>query len=329
MLFFARAPALRPLHAVALAICGLACSAVQAQDYPAKPVMVVNGFAPGGSVDAAARPVAAKLAEYWKQSVVVENRPGAGGNTANEFVVRAARDGHVIAATGVGSVTINPFVYKSMRFNPLEDLTPVIRLGDAANVLVIPADLPVKSLEELIAYGKANPGKLSYGSTGVGTSSHLASFLLMSKVGVQAVHVPYKGADAVRDLLAGRIDSMFATVPTVIGFIRAGKLRALAVSTTQRVKILGEVPTVAESGFKDFDAGSWVGLFVPKGTPEAVVRKINADANRALKSAEVASVYEQQGTNPAGGTAQEFEAFVASEARKWKKVVEDSKASVD
>jgi len=203
----------------------------------------------------------------------------------------------------------------------------VVQIADVPNVLVVPPELPVKTLEEFIAHAKANPNKLSYGSTGIGTSSHLSSFMLSKRVGAETQHIPYKGADALNDLLAGRTQFMFATIPSVIGFIKAGRLRALAVSSLERSRSLPEVPTVAEKGLPGFSAGSWFGFFAPKGTPAAAIATINKAVNEALPSLEAQLI--REGADPVGGSAAQFGQFTQQEFEKWRVIVRESGATVE
>ncbi|RYF32339.1 MAG: tripartite tricarboxylate transporter substrate binding protein, partial [Comamonadaceae bacterium] len=228
-----------------------------AQPYPAKPVRVVIAFSAGGTTDILARSVAQKLGEQLKQPFTIDNKPGAGGNIGTEFVVRAPPDGYTLIVNSVGPIAVNQTLYKNLPYDPLTDLVPIVQLADVPNVLVVNPSVPAKTFDEFMAYAKANPGKLNYGSTGTGTSSHLSSFMLSKRIGAETTHVPYKGATALNDLLAGRLQFMFATIPSVISHIRAGKLRALAVSSEKPSRSLPGVPTVAEKGFPGFAAGSW------------------------------------------------------------------------
>ena len=228
--------------------------------YPTRPVRVIVAFTAGGTTDILARSIGTQLTERWGQPFVVENRPGAGGNIGTELAVRAAPDGYTLIVNSVGPIAVNPTLYRKLDYNPLTDLVPIVQIAEVPNVLVVPPSMPVKSIEEFVAYAKANPGKLNYGSTGIGTSSHLSGFLLAKRAGFDAVHMPYKGADALSDLLAGRLQFMFATIPSVIGHIRADKLRALAVTSLNRSRSLPDVPTVADSGYPGFAAGSWFGF---------------------------------------------------------------------
>ena len=293
--------------------------------YPERPVKVVVAFTAGGTTDKLTRSTSEKLAQELKQSFIVENRPGAGGNIGTEYVVRSDPDGYTLIVDSVGPIAVNPSLMK-LNYDPLTDLVPIVQIATVPNVLVVPPDLPVKTFEDFLKYAKSKKG-LNYGSTGVGTSSHLSSHLLMQYIDAQdATHVPYKGADALNDLLSGRLDFMFATAPSVMGQIRAGKLRALAVSTQQRLASLPDVPTVAEKGFKDFDSGSWFGFFAPKNTPADVIATINKGVNDALPTLKADMLNE--GAIAVGGTPEDFGKFTHIEYEKWKKIVEnlDTKA---
>jgi len=299
----------------------------QAPSYPNKPVRVVVAFTAGGTTDILARAVSQKLAESLKQPFVIENKPGAGGNLGTEFVVRSPPDGYTLIVNSVGPMAVNKTLFKNLAYDPLADLVPIVQIADVPNVLVVHPDVPANTLDEFIAHLKASPNKLSYGSTGVGTSSHLSSFMLSKRVGAETQHIPYKGADALNDLLAGRTQFMFATIPSVIGFIKAGRLRALAVSSVQRSRSLPEVPTVAEKGFPGFSAGSWFGFFAPKGTPAAVIAVINKSVNDALPSLEAQLV--REGADPVGGSAAQFAQFTQQEFEKWRTIVRESGATVE
>jgi tripartite-type tricarboxylate transporter receptor subunit TctC len=296
-----------------------------AQEYPAKPVKVVVAFTAGGTTDILARAVAQSLSKQMKQTFYIENKPGAGGNIGTEFVVRAPADGYTLLVNSVGPISINQTLYKKLKYDPLADLTPVVQIADVPNVLVVPPSLPAKTFEEFLKYARTNADGISYGSTGVGTSSHLSSFMLFKRVGVNGLHVPYKGADALNDLLTGRIHAMFATIPSVISHIKSGKLRPIAVTSTQRSRSLPGVPTVEEKGFPGFSAGSWFGIFVPKGTPRPIIDKINAAVNKALPDLQAQMI--REGADPVGGTPEQFDAFTHKEYEKWKVVVQESGAT--
>ncbi len=229
----------------------------------------------------------------------------------------------------VGPIAVNPTLFKKLPHDPLTDLVPIVQVSDVPNVLVVHSSLGVKDVEGLVAYGKANPGKLNYASTGVGTSSHLAGYMFASRAGFTATHVPYKGAEALKDLLAGRVQIMFATIPSVIAHIRAGTLTAVAVSSAKRSRSMPEVPTVAERGYPGFDASSWFGLFAPKGTPPAIVAELNKATNEYLADKGTEAKMVDEGADPAGGSPEKFAAFVKSEFEKWRAVVRESGASAD
>ena len=301
----------------------------QAQTWPAKPVKVVVAFTAGGTTDILARSVGQQLNDKLKQSFVVENKPGAGGNTGTESVVRAAPDGYTLIVGSVGPIAVNPTLYPKLAYNPLTDLVPIVQIADVPNVLVVHPSVPAKTFDEFLAYAKANPGKLNCSSTGIGTSSHLSCFLLAKRASFDAVHVPYKGADALRDLIAGRVQFMFATIPSVKQHIDAGTLRAVAVSSIKRSRSLPDVPTVAERGFPGFEAGSWFGFFGPKGTPAEVVATLNKAVNEIVDAPAMQAALIKEGADPAGGTPQQFGAFVQREYEKWRVVVKESGATAE
>ena len=305
--------------------CVFSAHAQNAQEYPSKPVKIIVSFTAGGTTDIIARSVGLNLAEKLKQPFVVENKPGSGGNIGTEMAARAPADGYTVTIASVGPIAINPTLYKDLRFDALVDLVPVVLIADVPNVLVVSPNLPVKTFAEFVAYAKSKPaGTLNYSSTGTGTSSHLSSFMLMDAIGVDAQHIPYKGAEALNDLIASRIDFMFATIPSVISQIKGGKLRAIAVSSPQPSRSLPGIPTVAENGFPDFAAGSWFGMLAPKGTPQAIIDKLNKEVNLAMIPLEQRFI--QEGADPVGGTAAYFQEFIRKEHLKWKKVVIDSGA---
>ncbi|MCR6475434.1 tripartite tricarboxylate transporter substrate binding protein [Variovorax sp. ZS18.2.2] len=300
----------------------------QAQSaYPSKPVRVVVAFTAGGTTDILARAVTQQMSEKLGQPFVIDNKPGGGGNIGTEFVVRAPADGYTLIVNSVGPMAVNQTLYKNMTYDPLADLVPVVQIADVPNVLVVNPEVPARTMEEFIAYAKANPNKLNYGSTGIGTSSHLSSYMLSKRIGAETLHVPYKGANALTDLLAGRIQFMFATIPSVIPHIRAGKLRAIAVSSLKRSRSLPDVPTVAEKGFAGFSAGSWFGFFAPKGTPAPVIALLNKSVNDALPSLEAQMI--REGADPVGGTPEQFGKFTRQEYDKWKVIVRESGATAE
>lgn len=313
-------------------VSSMSCAFAQTQanpaaDYPNKAVKVIVSFTAGGTTDVIARSVSQILAEEFKQPFVIENKPGSGGNIGNEIAARSVADGYTLTVASVGPIAINPTLFKNLKYDPLTDLVPVILIADVPNVLVVNPASPVKTFAEFVAYVKSKPpGSLNYASTGTGTSAHLSSFMLMDRMGCEAQHIPYKGAEALNDLLANRIDFMFATIPSVIGQIKAGKLRALAVSSPKPSRSLPGVPTVAANGYPGFAAGSWFGMLAPKGTPQAIIDKLNAAVGQAIIKLEDRFVAE--GADPVGGSPADFAAFIQQEYLKWKKVVIDSGASI-
>jgi tripartite-type tricarboxylate transporter receptor subunit TctC len=310
----------------AIALMGLPIIA-HAQTYPTRPVRVVVAFTAGGTTDILARSVGQQLSERLKQPFVIDNKPGAGGNIGTEFVVRSAPDGYTLIVDSVGPIAVNPTLYKGLTYDPLTDLVPIVKIADVPNVLVIHPSLGVRHFEGFIAYAKANPGKLNYSSTGIGTSSHLSGYMLCKRVGIDATHVPYKGADALNDLLVGRVQFMFATIPSVIQHIQAGKLVPIAMSSAKRSRSLPDVPTVIESGLPGFEAGSWFGFFAPKGTPEPIITQLNRTVNEILAMPSIEKQLIREGADPVGGTSVEFAQFVRREYEKWKVIVRESGAT--
>ena len=295
--------------------------------YPAQPVTVIVAFTPGGTTDLLTRMVSTRLSEQFGKAFVVENKPGAGGNIGTEFVVRAKPDGYTLMVNSVGPIAVNPTLYKNLPFNPITELEPVVQIADVPNVLVVPAAAKTPTLKELIAKGKTKKGGLSYSSTGIGTSSHLSSFMLAQSAKLDAVHIPYKGADALNDLLAGRIDFMFATIPSVMTHIQSGKLVPIAVSSAKRSRSLPNVPTMIESGYPGFEAGSWFGFFAPRGTPQTVITKLNQAVNEIIKDPAIDEKMIFAGADPVGGSPEQFKNFIGSEFKKWQVVVQDSGAT--
>ena len=306
---------------------GLAQAQATAAGYPAKPVRVLIAFTAGGTTDILARAVSQKLTEKLGQPFVIDNKPGGGGNIGTEMAVRAPADGYTLIVNSVGPMAVNQTLFKNLPYDPLKDLAPIVQLADVPNVLVVNNEVPAKTLEEFIAYAKASPGKLSYGSTGVGTSSHLSSYMLSQRIGADTLHVPYKGSGALNDLLAGRLQFMFATIPSVIQHIKAGKLRALAVSSGKPSRSLPGVPTVAERGFPGFEAGSWFGVFAPKGTPAPVIALLNKSINEILPTLEEQMV--REGADPVGGSPEQLARFNQKEFEKWAAIVKASGATAE
>lgn len=317
--------------AAAVAAALLAAAPAQAQqDWPNRTVKIVVAFTAGGTTDILARMIGQRFADKFKQPFIVENKPGGAGNIGTEFVIRAPADGYTIMANSVGPAAVNPSLFAGkINFNAVTDLDPIGQIADVPNVLVVHPSTNIRTMEEFLKYAKANPENLNYASTGIGTSSHLSGFLLSAKAGFKAEHIPYKGAEALKDLLAGRVQFMFATIPSVIQHIKAGKLTAIAVSSRNRSRSMPEVPTVAESGFPGFEAGSWFGFFAPKNTPREVVLALNKALNEALTDKEIDARLVLDGADPKPGTPEEFGAFVKAEYHKWAEVVKASGAKAN
>ena len=315
----------------ALVYSALACSqSAWAQTYPAHPIRMVVPFAAAGPTDVIARIVAQKLSEAWGQQVVVDNRPGAAGNIGSELVSKAAPDGYTLEMGTVGTHAINPSLYAKMPYDHVRDFVPIVLVAGVPNVLVVNPSLPVNSVQELIAYAKANPGKINFASSGSGTSIHLSGEMFRTITGVDITHVPYKGsAPALTDLMGGQVQIMFDNLPSSLAFIKAGKLKALAVTSATRATALPDVPTMVEAGVPGFEASSWFGMLAPAGTPREIVNKVNADVNKWLSSPEAKEKLAQQGAIAAGGTPEDFANHIAAETAKWAKVVKASGAKVD
>jgi tripartite-type tricarboxylate transporter receptor subunit TctC len=317
------------MRAVLFLLCALAV-APPVQAFPEKPVRFVIGFTPGGPSDILARAVGQKLAERWGQQVVVENRPGAGGNLAAEAVAKSAADGYTWLLGNNSILATNHALYRRLPYDPVKDFAPVALVAVQPNILVVHPDVPAKSVADLVALARQSPGKLNYASSGAGAAAHLAGELFKTMAGVDIVHVPYKGAQpALTDLIAGQVQLMFATSASVIPYVKAGRLRALAVTTAQRSPSVPELPTIAEAGLPGFEATTWHGIVVPAATSRAVIEKINADVNAALKEKELNERLAGLGAEVLTGTPDAFAHYIAREIPKWTKVVKDSGARAD
>ena len=317
------------LTASALAAPTLLSSRARAADWPVKPVRVVVPFAPGGSTDITARLVSNRLQEVWGQSVVVENRPGAGGNIAADMVAHSDPDGYTIFIVGPGQAT-NQFLYPSLSYDPVGDFAPVTLLITQPNLMCVPNSSPAKSVQEFIAYCNANKGKVTYASSGNGTTLHLSGELFKRLAKVEMTHIPYRGgAPAINDLIPGRVDVIFDNMPSILSHVKAGSVRGLAVTTKERVAVVPDIPTIAEQGVPGFDVMSWFGFFVPAKTPQDIVARINADTNAALAHPSVKTRLEELGATPKGSTPAELANFLKSEIDKWGPVIREAKIRVD
>ena len=299
-----------------------------AQQYPTKTIKIIAPFAPGGGTDFIARMVAQKLGERLGQSVIVDNRPGAGGNLGAEIAVRAAPDGYTLLLIA-GSYTVNPSLYK-LSFDPINDISPIIQLSQGPFIVAVHPSFPAKNVKELIAEIKKNPDKYSYGSAGSGSITHIATEYFFDLAGVKMVHVPYKGSGpALNDTIAGNVQLLFGTVATTLPFVKAGRLHGLAVTTTQRIAALPDVPTVRESGLPAYEVILWHGLVGPKGMPKAIVDKLNKEVNEVLQAKEMEEKLSTDGVSAAGGTSEQFAKLIKADIERWQKVVVKAKVTVD
>ena len=301
-----------------------------AQPYPNHAIRLVVPFPAGGTTDILARDVAKKLTDTFGQSVVVDNRPGAGGNIGADLVAKAPPDGYTLLMGTVGTHAINPSLYAKMTYDHVKDFAPVVLVAGVPNVLVVNPSVPVNSVADLIKLAKSKPGAINFASSGSGTSIHLSGELFKTMTGVDMTHVPYKGsAPALQDLMGGQVQVMFDNLPSSLALIKAGKLRAVAVTSLKRSPALPDVPTVAESGVPGFEASSWFGILAPAGTPAPIVAKLNAEVNKWLQSPEGKDQLLAQGAEVAGGSPEQFAAHIRAETDKWAKVVKASGAKVD
>jgi tripartite-type tricarboxylate transporter receptor subunit TctC len=301
---------------------------VSAQEFPARPVKIVVPQTPGGASDALARIVGQKLSEKWQQPVVVENRPGAGGNVGMEFVAQAPADGYTLLMSYVGSHAINAALYKKLPFDPERDFAPVATLATLPFVLVARPDAPFKTVRELADLGRRQP--LTFGSAGNGSVNHLLGVMFNAATGSKLDHIPYRGAaPAMQDLMSGQISMVFTSLPSVASAIRSGTLRGIAVTSAQRSQSFPQIPTIAEAGYKDFDVSPWFGLFAPAKTPPAIVRRMNQDIQDILKNREVVEKFQGQGADPFITQPAEFAAILKSDLAKWSEVVKASGAQID
>lgn len=307
----------------ALALCA-GTALAQGDHYPSRTVRLVVPFPPGAFNDQLGRILARKLHEAWGRSVVVENRPGGGSQLGTRAVAKAPPDGYTLLVTSF-AFAVNPALYARLPYDTVRDFTPVILCAATPNLLVVGNDVAARSVQELVALAKSKPGELVYGSAGIGSSNHLTMELLKSRTGIDLVHVPYKGsAPAVLDLAAGRVQVMFDNAPNVLPQVKAGRLRALAVTTPRRFARLPELPTVAESGLRDFEVSVWFGLVAPARTPPAIVERINAEVNRILLLPDVQSTFRLQGVEAIGGSQQQFALHLESQMTKWSALVREA-----
>jgi tripartite-type tricarboxylate transporter receptor subunit TctC len=322
------------MRVIAALLVGLAafCSGTSADaaDYPTRPVTLIVAFTPGGPSDVLARIVGKKLEQLLGQPFVVENRPGAGGNIAAEIAARAAPDGYTLLMGNNSILATNASLYKKLGYDAEKDFEPITLIGSQANILVVNPSVPARSVAELIAFAKANPGTLNFASSGYGAAAHLAGELFKTEAHVDIQHVAYKGAaPALQDVIAGHVQMMFATSASVLGHIREGLVRPLAVTTLKRIAVLPDIPTIAESGIPGFDANTWHGLVAPAGTPKEVIDKLYHATAVALRDPEVRKALTDLGVDLVGSSPQEFAAYISRETPKWSAVVKAAGARIE
>jgi len=314
-----------------LALAMLAAMAAGAQTYPGKTVRILVGFAPGGSTDLTARIFAQELSRLWGQQVVVDNRPGASGMIAAELAAKSAPDGYTLLVSPQTSIVVAPLIFKKVNYDPIRDFAPIAVIGSTPQLLVLHPSVPAKNFKEFSAFVKANAARLSYASGGFGSTPHMAGELLNTSLGVRVTHVPYKGENpGVADVLGGQIPYMFSNFPIVLPHVRAGKLRAVAITSLKRSQLAPEFPTVAELGIPGFDTATWSGLYVPGATPPDIVKRVNADVVKIQNAPEFRRRMLEQGIDQSeADTPAKHAAFVQSEIAKWRKVIREAGVKVE
>jgi tripartite-type tricarboxylate transporter receptor subunit TctC len=317
-------------HLVAAALAAACVPAAMAQAWPAKAIKVIVPFPPGGGTDIIAREVTQKVSAATGWTFVIDNRPGAGGNLGVDTAAKSPADGYTLVLGQTSNLAINPTLYAKLPYNPLKDLAPITMVATAPLAIVVAADSPHKTLADLVNAAKAKPGEVNFASPGNGTVAHLAGELFQKAAGVRFQHVPYKGANqALNDVIGGQVQMYMSSVPSVLQQIRNGKLRPLAVTSSKRVDDLPQTPTVAEAGYKGFDATTWFGFLAPAGTPKDILARLNTELNKALQLPDLHKRLGEQGADPAGGTAEQFAALMREDMQRWGKVVKESGAKLD
>jgi len=320
----------RPLITAALLAALAPAQSAVAQSYPTKPIRWIVTYPPGGPTDVVARAIGAKLTEAWGQQIIIDNRAGAGGMIGTELGARAAPDGYTLLFGTSAGMTINPALQSKLPYDPVKDFAPVSLLVINPQLLVLNPTVPANSVKELVALAKAKPGQLNYASVGQGSPNHLGMELLKALTGTNIVHVPYKGTGpAITDLLGGQVQLMFNSMPTVLPLVRSGKLRALAVGSTQRISAIADIPTVAESGVPGFENVTWYGMFAPAKTPREIVNKLNAQVVRILAEPDMAQRLSSQGAEPRSSTPDELAKFMRVEFERWAKVIKSAGVKVE
>ena len=314
----------------AAALCATAGLAVAQQTYPARPIRMLVPFAPGGGTDISARVIGQKMTEQLHQTIIVDNRTGASGHIAMEITARAAPDGYTLIMSTVAPMAFSPALFTNLTFDPLKDYAPVALASSTVFAIVVPPSLPAKSVKELIALAKSQPGKLSYASGGTGGASHIATELFQLMAGTSMVHVPYKGGGAAMpEVMSGQVSLLFADVIGARGFVAAGKLRALGVTSKVRSKIMPEVPTISEAGLPGYEMTSWNGVLAPAGTPRPIIDRLNSVIVRVLPMPDVAEKLAGDGSEFGKNTPEQFGAFVKAEYQKWGKIIRQAKIKIE
>ena len=315
---------------LAALVAAFACLGVLAQDYPNKPIKLVVPFPPAGGTDTLSRAIAQSISTNTKWTIVVENKPGAGGNIGLDATAKSPPDGYTLAMGQTSNLAVNPTLYSNLPFDPVKDFAPIALISSQPLIVVVSAASPYKALRDLVEAAKKSPGKINMASAGNGTIGHIGGEIFQRRAGIKMTHVPYKGAGpAVTDLIGGSVDTIFGNSQSVGGLIAGGRLRPLAVTAAKRLPTLPDVPTVAELGYPGFEAATWSGLVAPAGTPKAIVDKLNAQANKALGTNEMKAKLAEDGSTPLGGTPEQFAAFIRSENAKWGAAVRDANIKLD
>jgi tripartite-type tricarboxylate transporter receptor subunit TctC len=308
----------------------IASTTSNAQTYPNKPIRLIVPFTPGGSTDILARAIGQELTKAWGQSVVIDNVPGAGGSIGADKAAKAPADGYTLLMGHIGTLAVNPSLYPKLPYNPVKDFAPVAWVARVPNILVVNPALPVKNVKDLVSYAKSKPGQLSYGSGGNGSAANLATEYLKMQTGTAIVHIPYRGTvPAVTDLIGGQIQLVFTGAPAVLGFVKSGQLRALAVSSPKRLEAMPDLPTVAESGYKNFEADQWYGVVAPAGTPKDIVQKLNLQINAALNAPELKKRLITEGAVATPETPEAFGQLIATEIARWQPVISSGRVKAD
>lgn len=318
----------RVLLAAALGACVLSASAQQA--YPNKPIRLIVPFPPGGGTDIVARLVGGKLQDTLKWAVIIDNRPGAGGNIGVDLAAKSPADGYTVVMGQTSNLAVNPTLYSKLPYNPLKDFVPVTTVATAPLVLVVAADSPYKTLADVVSAAKAKPGDITFASPGNGTVAHLTGELLQKAAGIKLQHVPYKGStQAINDLMGGSVQLYMSSVPSAMSQIKSGKIRPLAVTSEKRSDDLPQIPTINESGYKGFNAVTWFGLLVPAGTPATIVSRLNTEVNKVLQMKDLQQKIGAEGGDAQGSTPEEFASLLRTDIVKWGQVVKESGAKID